>query len=727
MTNHKTNSDIKKILKKARLEVLRGVLDDGIALLDKNLDENDLENYIRLTLEKAYLFGNGDKLFDAEIIITKILYLLGSKKVKDPLLIIKTKMVSAWIRTQLYPPEYSEAIELIRDSLQLLERINLNYFDSNDINELFSYGFYVQAAAHYYLGDFNAAEMLINLSLSYLEQNEDLDITLKFLIKNVQAIIAKYQGNFPSALKFYFESLDILHQFNFFGGYPLILNNIGSLFLAEGKFELAHRWYKKAELACEDFNDNKLLAIVFTNLGEIYNLRGEYDTAYGYYFASLGLLMSLELSFDLTLKRMAMLEKNFSHFSDSAALFQRAIEERSKSSTKDLPDWYAHYARVLLRLSRISEAQECVYKAYKILEHSNDRIPPPSLPLTEGLITQTLEGAREAQTYFLRGYGLAKEKGNPLDVCEGCLFIVQNFLLQYQSNSKDYQFNLAQKYLKEVHAYSKSNNLYPYQITTTILTAAFLSAEYNFGSALSILNNAMNEAKRLNFKREYEEALRLQQQIKGLIYKMQDLQFQQSNDTKSPEKAVPYYTVGLVSALSRVLNINTGKDYSKEDFMFIVFKFTDDGPQPFFMLPEVNDDSIFDFLLNFGVILNFLVGQGQHYFGGLYGPIPIQSREDESSHEQLGIHNRLAGKSSMIYASLVNDSEVDEIRLEGKNYIIFTIIHPSTLDATFVGREELRTKFEQFIKMNLDVAQWQTPDLENLSNEVIKTLLQTSV
>jgi hypothetical protein len=97
-----------------------------------------------------------------------------------------------------------------------------------------------------------------------------------------------------------------------------------------------------------------------------------------------------------------------------------------------------------------------------------------------------------------------------------------------------------------------------------------------------------------------------------------------------------------------------------------------------------------------------------------------QARHDEPI-------GKFAGKSSLIYAGVIKDTSVEDYRLEGRNYIIFTIIHPSWLDAAFVGREELKQTFEQFIKKHPDVAEWTDNDLEFLGHETIKVLLQTSL
>ena len=185
----------------------------------------------------------------------------------------------------------------------------------------------------------------------------------------------------------------------------------------------------------------------------------------------------------------------------------------------------------------------------------------------------------------------------------------------------------------------------------------------------------------------------------------------------------------LISTLSRVLNINVRPYYNRDDFIFIAFKFVEaSGPAPFFMTPAIETTKIKKFLINFGVILNFLLGQGQNYFGGLYGPIPVSLviSETENQKDERAI-GRFAGKSSLIYAAAVKDSEIDEQRLEGKNYIIFTIIHPSWLDATFVGREELKILFQKYFQNHLDVSTWNENDLHILANETIKLILQTSI
>lgn len=718
---------INSVIIKARHLFSRGEKVQALLLLDQVLGQiiNPIDQAL-LNIEKARIFvRTDDLLYQGEPLLVKALQLLELNHIEDQFLKVKTQVILAHIKAEINPPQYYEAIEVVRDALYLLEYVKDH--DQLEKAELYSYGFYVQAIAYWQLGEFKIARQYVKIALEYINNEFEPDTYILVVLKNIQGILARNLGEYDQALKNYIKAIEVAHEHLIFERLPYIYNNLGYIFNKMGRFDLSLHWYKKAQIISEDFKDHKILGIILNNLGEHYALIGQYEIANSYFSQALAVQMSLERQLADTLYNMAILERNFGHHAEAASLFEKAIEERKKFSSKDLPEWYAQYARTLLRLSRVSEAQKAINIAHNISESKNPsagQVLHPAIFITEGLLVQMLENSAHAQAIFLRGYTKAKESDNIVAIIEACLFAAQNFLQQYQEKGEAYTFKLAQKYLKEAYNYSKSKKLYPYKISTSLLTAAFMSAEYNFGSALGLLNTAIIEAKELEFKRELQEALRIQQQIKQVLFKLQTDHLGKMDQ----DQQLPYHTATLISTLSRILNINVRPYYNKNDFLFIAFKFVESGPVPFFMTPMIETNNMKRFLINFGVILNFLIGQGQNYFGGLYGPIPVSLvLSDVENLEQDQTIGKFAGKSGLIYSAVVKDSEIDEKRLEGQNYVIFTIIHPSWLDATFIGREELKALFQRYLNYNQNVSTWNENALHTLANDAIKLILQTSI
>ncbi|HKZ40209.1 MAG TPA: tetratricopeptide repeat protein [Candidatus Hodarchaeales archaeon] len=707
------------LIRKVRHLALRGEQALALKMIDRCLStKQDMCTVAEANLEKARIFAHGDQLARAEVLVHQTLRLLEDPDVRTPFLYVKARELQAYLKMQLNPPDYIESIEIVRDALTSLE--SNTSISLNELAEGYSYGYLIQALAHWQLGELIAADRYARLSLENIDKYDEPDLSTKLMAMNAFGVIARALEDNELALKTYLQIRDIVFQNLLVERLPVLFNNMGYLFFSQGKSRLAQRWLFKAEVACEDLNNNRVLASVLLHLGELYSLQGQFSEANSYYSRALALQISLEQNYASTLFNMAKLERNFGHYADAANLLAKAIDERRRSSQKDLPEWYANHARILMLLSRTSEAQQALRMAYQLLSSTDQKLPP-AIPLTEGLLVQLLEGARTAQTYFLTGYSKAKESGRVVDIVESCLFISQNALTQYQEEGQEYQYLVARKYLKEAHSIAKAGNLYPFKISTTILTAAFLVAELNFGTALKVLASAIKEAQRLSFRREIQEGLRLQQQIKQSLYRLQESI--PARDISLISKP-PILTTSVISVLNRVLNIRSRRDFSPNDFLFLAFKYGERGPEPFFFSPQIFKEEIKKLVLNFGAILSFLLGQGEKYYSGLYGPIPIESIKGQEGGS--GIPT-LPGKSSaLVYAAEVGDTQMTDIRLAGRNYVIFSIIHPTWLDTSFVGREELKKLFDTFLEKHPDIAVWDSADLENFSAETIKLMIQTS-
>ena len=96
MTYLSVFSDREVIIKKARLLYSRGTKDQAFSLLD-NYAKNtaNIENEIAIKLEKARILSTGDRHYEAEVLISKILYQIEMENISDKYLLAKAKQVLA--------------------------------------------------------------------------------------------------------------------------------------------------------------------------------------------------------------------------------------------------------------------------------------------------------------------------------------------------------------------------------------------------------------------------------------------------------------------------------------------------------------------------------------------------------------------------------------------------------------------------------------------------------
>ena len=239
-------------------------------------------------------------------------------------------------------------------------------------------------------------------------------------------------------------------------------------------------------------------------------------------------------------------------------------------------------------------------------------------------------------------------------------------------------------------------------------------AEFNYGEALRIIVDAINKANELGFTKESDDGRRFIQQINIAIRRIGELSY--NIDNTIPD--VPYFQTGaIVSYINKLINIPE-QNISTKDFILITFKFTSTGPEPIFMQPlmEEFNASRTEFILNLGVLLTYLMGQGQNYFEGLYGPIPLKGFEK--------INN-----SAIIYSTLVDDSQINsqDARMQGKNYTIFCFVYPQRFDNTFISRIDMNDVFVHFKRNHKDLAQWTDSDLEDLRNSIINLVVKSQI
>ncbi|MHA2362491.1 MAG: tetratricopeptide repeat protein [Candidatus Hodarchaeales archaeon] len=679
------------------------------AIGDKHSAYKSLEEILTFYIKTQYLgrikacYGEllirDSRLFEAETILRESLHLCRLQE--DINGQIKSLFSLSYLESRF--GQHLEGLELVREGLDLAH---------SNHHELLALGYYHQARVYWALGDLNIAFKYCTLAIGYTTIITEDHFTI-IRVKNLMGVIKRAQGDLSGALDNLSDALQIVYDHYLIDNLPLIFNNIGHVYNNLGKLSKAEYYLQKCIIISEDIDNIGWLGSAYAELADNYAVRGFYKEAHEYFEKALAVNMSLGISLWYDFSRMAVLERNFGHYQESLTYFSKALEEMERTGEKRFfAEINANYARVLVLLDEREKAQKLIEISEEYVKQQG-KITPPLLVLTKGIIELTVEGDHEkTRSYFLRAFSLAKEQERVQDIVETSLYLIRSFLTQYSETNTEHYFLLAQKYVDETLTLAKESHLYPQTINIELLAGGLQIAKYNYGKAIKIIMDSIKIAQELGFNREVDDGRRFLQQIQRAIQRMGDIPVGVGIDSRSP--SYQYQTGALMSYINRLTNLDTRKDIIPDDLLFLVFKFGELGPEPFYMKPDpdIYGQGIIgvEFILNLGVLLSFLIGQ--QYFTGLYGPLPIQY---------------LPEASTLIFTSRIGNSQSPDERLTEGNYVIFCTLYPMTLDHTFIGRGELKQLFSNFCLTNPDLTKWTEADLDNLREKVVFLILKSNV
>jgi predicted ATPase/tRNA A-37 threonylcarbamoyl transferase component Bud32 len=128
--------------------------------------------------------------------------------------------------------------------------------------------------------------------------------------------VADNQGDYKTAEAYFLQSLTICRELNDIWNAAVNLNNLGNITSNRGDYSQAEIYYRESLELMRLVGDKAHLASAFNNLGNLAAYRGDLDTAYRYYLESLNLRREvgdrLGVSYSLTnLGAVAYVQKNY--------------------------------------------------------------------------------------------------------------------------------------------------------------------------------------------------------------------------------------------------------------------------------------------------------------------------------------------------------------------------------------------------------------------------------
>ena len=283
-------------------------------------------------------------------------------------------------------------------------------------------------------------------------------------------------------------------------------------------------------------------------------------------------------------------------------------------------------------------------------------------------------------------------QNNYFDITESYLHLAEVNLEIYKEKKSNSYFFDAKDSVNKAYDLALKDRILPTITKIRILKAVMYASELNFGLALDLLSQAKIDAEEKVLTGDLENIARLTFKIHAQLP-----QFSMQTDVNS-----------IISLISRFTDSSTASTLSKDSISLVTLKFTDKGHFPFFYSENLTKDEHINLQLitTIGVLLISVIGQGNAYFSGLFGPIPLKQLPD---------------KLILCYTGMIEDENVDE-RLNNFNYVLLALIFPKVADDLLMyNRKSIQALFEEFILYNGQIKAWNDENLTNLHNKLTST------
>jgi len=332
--------------------------------------------------------------------------------------------------------------------------------------------------------------------------------------------------------------------------------------------------------------------------------------------------------------------------------------------------------------------------------------------ISKGLILKSskrLAEKIEAQKYFNL---VVKSESSRFDVVsEAILNLIEVLLLELKSTESTEILtaieNLTQKLLND----AKRQNIYPILIKTYLLQSKLALLQLEIDKAKKFLEKAskLADEKKLN-----KLSLAIMKEQKELTEKLtfwKVLVDKKSSYLERVELAQIENTI--IQMTNHRLELTDDieslfKEFSIDKLSLLAFRFENTGVQfhKGINIPEsatINRDLIY-MSTNFMIVL----GQGQDYHKGLYGPFPVP----------------IPGYSAIVFSLMMNDRQQSDPRMKGQTYSLFCILYPQLFSVCFFKREAITKIFQNRISELTDLTDLTEEFLLELRKEVYNKITE---
>lgn len=492
-------------------------------------------------------------------------------------------------------------------------------------------------------------------------------------------------------------------------------NDLGICFGRSGNLDSAQNYFIKC-LELSQRRDNKFfIASSNTNLAIIYQLKGEVVEALN--FAEQGLQNNITLKLDLYIsegyRTLGNIQYSLGNHTLALEYYNKSLKLREISANDFFQAQILYHLIILLcDLKNFSKAKSLLEKLEIINNNNENAIIHQFYKISNAVLL------RYKKSFF--------EKGTALEIFKEIAYgeILEDELSVFAT------LNLFELLLEEIKVFNNAStfkelldliekldliatlrNSYSLIVQVYLLKSRFTLLNGDFSASKQLLETALNltnEKSLKNLKSTVQSQLRLFMNLES-SYK----EFMLSNNNFSDR--LEFIGLDNVVGLMRKNQFGTTiieqyKKLSNDELGLIIWKITNLGPEAFGVnVPEelISSDQLNFILPYMGPLFTSVLGQGDAYHQGIFGPLPIPLRREKDPLDAL------------IASKIIKDSEQEDIRQDGKNFLVLGIIFPSRMH---LARYELSLILNVWWETIVDVAYFNDLYLENLRKQLLEEL-----
>ncbi len=192
---------------------------------------------------------------------------------------------------------------------------------------------------------------------------------------NNEAYLANIQGDIPTAIKKYKQSLLLAEKAGDKKGLAYVLNNLGSLYQYQGDIPKALEFYFKSLEIHKEVKDELGVAESFNNIGLIYNDQGDLPTALDYYSKSLSIQEKIndQNGMAISLNNIGAIYQNQKDFKRALYYYTRCLQLAEKTNIKtSIAGALYNIGALYAKQDSVSKALEFITKSLKVCEKTED-------------------------------------------------------------------------------------------------------------------------------------------------------------------------------------------------------------------------------------------------------------------------------------------------------------------------------------------------------------------
>lgn len=587
-----------------------------------------------------------------------------------------------------------EGLENVEEAIRIYRKLKLPEKEAKASN---NYGIIL-----YYNNQLDKALFWFNNTLKLsTSQNSTYNISA---LGN-SALIFRARGEMQKALDFITRGYNLATKISLNRAISTFQNNMADTLRSMGNYVESKKNYEEALLRAREANDKRNIGMLSIGYANYWIELGDLVQGFEYLKDGFQIYDEMDDPFGKILSY-----DGFAHYwsvkgnlNKAEKYLLKALDLNEKISVLELQ------VSILVLLAEIYEGLKRSDDAYYYLELANTlaREKKSNLARAEVLLQRgrsliTNSQFNEAKLVLDEALWLSKEIPHIEIQLTAMMLLSRCFLIRFVKNSLDTSYyDLAVKYIQDAIKLTKEKNLIPNYIHALVIRGMLFSINDENENAERDLTEAMNLAKERNMTIQVRK---MQDQIAIL---------KGSTDDKIPKQQIKNIIISFAMQELRKATTSyveaTMTEIDLEDTFLITYKL-DEKLGPVIQNVEnlnYNNPETQQTIAEVGAVYTFSIGQGQNYNEGLFGPLPFGKK-----------------KQAIIYAKMMKDSSQVLKRLDGKNFILFTLVFPSKMVQFFYDRQKLTLIFEDEINKISNVEEIDKMFLNKLRKKILSEFMK---